>query len=143
MSTCSYCKEILNNTKKSFFMIAPMLIAVIGLVGLLQSVLTPEMIHSVFSGNAIYDMFIGTLVGGVSVGQPFVSYILGGELLKEGVSLYAVSAFILAWVTLGVVQLPLEWSLFGARFTLLRNLLAFVFAFVISFLTVITLELLR
>lgn len=142
MSTCKYCKEILKSTKKSFIMIAPMLLAVIGLVGLLQSVLTPEMIHSVFSGNSIYDMFLGTLVGGVSVGQPFVSYILGGELLKEGVSLYAVSAFILSWVTLGVVQLPLEWSLFGARFTVVRNLLAFVFSFLISFFTVVTLELL-
>jgi uncharacterized membrane protein YraQ (UPF0718 family) len=100
------------------------------------------MIHSVFNGNAIYDMFVGTVVGGISVGQPFVSYILGGELLKEGVSLYAVSAFILAWVTLGVVQLPLEWSLFGGRFTLVRNILAFLFAFVISFLTVMTLEVL-
>jgi len=141
MSTCTHCKEILNSTKRSFIMIAPMLLAVIGLVGLLQSVLTPEMIHSIFSGNAVYDMFVATLVGGVSVGQPFISYILGGELLQEGISLYAVSAFILAWVTLGVVQLPLEWSLFGARFTIVRNLLAFVFAFVISFLTVVTLEL--
>jgi uncharacterized membrane protein YraQ (UPF0718 family) len=135
-------KAILQQTKKSFFMIAPMLVAVIGLVGLLQSVLTPEMIHSVFSGNAVYDMFVGTVVGGVSVGQPFISYILGGELLKEGVSFYAVSAFILSWVTLGVVQLPLEWGLFGARFTLLRNTLAFIFAFVISFFTVLTMEVL-
>lgn len=140
MSTCKYCKEILLNTKKSFIMIAPMLVAVIGLVGLLQTILTPEMIHSAFSGNAVYDMFIGTVVGGVSVGQPFVSYILGGELLKEDVSLYAVSAFILSWVTLGVVQLPLELSLFGTRFTVVRNILAFVFAFVLSFLTVVTLE---
>jgi len=142
MFSYKHFKEVLNNTKRSFFMIAPMLIAVIGLVGLLQTVLTSEMIHSVFSGNAIYDMFVGTLVGGVSVGQPFVSYILGGELLKEGVSLYAVSAFILSWVTLGVVQLPLEWSLFGKHFTIIRNVLAFVFAFVVSFLTVMTLEVL-
>ncbi|WP_373072764.1 permease [Sulfurimonas sp.] len=143
MFSCLNCKEILTNTKKSFIMIAPMLIAVIGLVGLLQTILTPDMIHSVFNSNAIHDMFVGTIIGGVSVGQPFVSYILGGELLKEGVSLYAVSAFILAWVTLGVIQLPLEWSLFGGRFTVVRNLLAFIFTFIISFFTVITLEILR
>lgn len=134
-------KEAFLGTFKSLYTIAPMLLAVIGLVGLFQSVVTPEMLHSFFSGEIFQDTFIATLIGGVSVGQPFLSYIIGGELLKEGISLYAVSAFILAWVTLGVVQLPLEWSLFGTRFTLVRNLLAFVFAIVIAYATVVILEL--
>lgn len=134
-------KEVFLGTFKSLYTIAPMLLAVIGLVGLFQSVVTPEMLHSLFSGEILQDTFIATLIGGVSVGQPFLSYIIGGELLKEGISLYAVSAFILAWVTLGVVQLPLEWSLFGTRFTLVRNLLVFVFAIVIAYVTVVILEL--
>jgi len=133
-------KEAFLGTLKSLYTIAPMLLAVIGLVGLFQSVVTPEMLHTLFSGKILQDTFIATLIGGVSVGQPFLSYIIGGELLKEGISLYAVSAFILAWVTLGVVQLPLEWSLFGTRFTWVRNLLAFVFAIVIAYATVVILE---
>jgi len=134
-------KEAFLGTLKSLYTIAPMLLAVIGLVGLFQSVVTPEMLQSLFRGEILQDTFIATLIGSVSVGQPFLSYIIGGELLKEGISLYAVSAFILAWVTLGVVQLPLEWSLFGTRFTLVRNLLAFVFAIVIAYATVVILEL--
>ncbi len=126
---------------KTLYMIAPMLLAVMGLVGLFQTMVTEEMLHSLFSGTPLYDMFVGTLVGGVSVGQPFISYIIGGEFLKDGISLYAVTSFILAWVTLGVVQLPLEYSLFGWRFTFVRNMLAFVFAIVVSFFTVLTLEL--
>jgi uncharacterized membrane protein YraQ (UPF0718 family) len=84
---------------------------------------------------------VGVLSGGVSVGQPFLSYAIGGELLHDGVSLYAVTAFILSFVTLGVVQLPLEWALFGTRFTVLRNLLSLLFAFVIPIVTVYTLRL--
>lgn len=127
---------------KTLYMIAPMLVSIIGLVGLFQTTVTPEMMQSLFGGNTLYDMFIGTVIGGVSVGQPFISYIIGGEMLKEGISLYGVTSFILAWVTLGVVQLPLEYSLFGWRFTMLRNLLAFIFALVVSFCTVFTMEML-
>lgn len=120
----------------------PMLLALIGLVGLFQATFTSQVLYAIFNGGVLHDTLIGTLVGGVAVGQPFFSYIIGGELLKEGISLYAVTAFILAWVTLGVVQLPLEWSLFGTRFTILRNLLALLFSLLIAFATPATLEVL-
>ena len=130
-------KETSLNTLKSLGAVMPMLIAIIGLIGLFETVITPQMLHSLFSGSTLRDTLIGTLAGGVSVGQPFLSYIIGGELLQEGVSLYAVTAFILSFVTLGIVQLPLEFSLFGARFTIIRNLLSLLFALLISWATVV------
>jgi len=114
----------------------PMLLAVIALAGLFETLVTPEMIQSVFKGSVLSDTLIGTGVGAISVGQPFLSYAIGGELLDDGVSLYAVTAFILSFVTLGLIQLPLEWSLFGTRFTVLRNVLSFIFALLISIATV-------
>jgi uncharacterized membrane protein YraQ (UPF0718 family) len=130
--------KALANAFKMLYTIAPMLLGVIGLVGLFQTYITPEMLHAFFTGSPLYDTVIGTLTGGVSVGQPFLSYIIGGELLKEGISLYAVTAFIISFVTLGLVQLPLEYTLFGMRFTLVRNLLALVFAMLIAWATVPT-----
>lgn len=127
---------------KGFALNLPMLISVILLSGFFEVFITPEMLSSLFSGHAFYDTLIGTVSGGVSTGQPFVSYLIGGELLDNGMSYYAVTAFVLSWVTLGVVQLPYEYSLFGGRFTLIRNLLAFIFVFLISFATVQTLKLL-
>lgn len=132
-------KQALAGSFKSLYTILPMLLAVIGLVGLFQATVTPKMLHTVFNGSVLHDTLAGTLVGGVSVGQPFFSYIIGGELLKEGISLYAVTAFILAWVTLGIVQLPMEWALFGTRFSIVRNLLSLLFAVLIAFATVVTL----
>jgi len=132
-------KQAFAGSLKSLYTILPMLFAVIGLIGLFQAAVTPKMLHAVFNGTVLHDTFAGTLVGGVSVGQPFFSYIIGGELLKEGISLYAVTAFILAWVTLGIVQLPLEWTIFGGRFTIVRNLLSLLFALFIAFATVATL----
>ncbi len=131
-------KKALINAAKTLYTIFPMLLAVIGLVGLFETYITPEMLQSLFSGSPLYDTMVGTLVGGVSVGQPFLSYIIGGELLEEGISLYAVTAFILSFVTLGVVQLPFEYALFGLRFTLVRNLLSLLFALIIAWATVAT-----
>jgi uncharacterized membrane protein YraQ (UPF0718 family) len=131
------------NTFKTLGIVLPMLLSVIGLMGLFETLVTPEMIQSVFKGSVLNDTLIGTGIGAISVGQPFLSYAIGGELLDEGVSLYAVTAFILSFVTLGLIQLPLEWSLFGTRFTILRNILSFIFALLISIATVFILGLLQ
>ena len=134
--------KVLKKSSLSFFSMTPMLLGVIGLVGLFQSFVTPEMLTALFQGNPFLDTFLGTLTGGISAGHPMLSYVLGGELLEQGVSLYAVSAFILSWVTLGLIQLPAEYEAFGARFTLYRNILAFVFTLLIALLTAFTVQLL-
>ena len=135
----SKLKSAFNQTLKTLVMISPMLLAVIGLIGLFKTYITPEMLHTLFNGSVLHDMLMGVGLGGVSVGQPFLSYIIGGELLDEGASFYGVTAFILAFVTLGVVQLPLEFAIFGFRFALLRNLLSLLFAFLLSWAIAYTL----
>ncbi|MDA3946114.1 MAG: permease [Helicobacteraceae bacterium] len=142
MKQNSKIKQAFMKAVQSLYTIAPMLLATIGVVGLFQTFISPETLHALFSGSIWSDTFVGTLVGGVSVGQPVISYVIGGELLEEGISLYAITAFILAWVTLGVVQLPLEASIFGARFTLVRNVLTVVFAMLIAFAVGMTISLL-
>ncbi len=117
-----------------------MLMGVIGLVGLFQVLVSPKMLSSLFRGNVAGDTLIGTMAGAAASGNPVVSYLLGGELLKQGISLYAVSAFILSWVTLGFVHLPLEAEVLGFRLTLYRNILAFIFAMLIAALIPITLQ---
>ncbi len=119
----------------------PMIVGVMLLVGLFEIFVTKKMLLFVFTSNPIKDTLIGTLSGAVAVGQAIVSYIIGGELLKEGISMYAVSAFILAWVTLGFVQLPAESSVFGFKFTVYRNILSFVFTVIVAIATVFTLNL--
>ena len=121
----------------------PMVVGVVGLVGVFEVFITQKMLASLFTGDAVKDTVVGTLAGGVAVGNALVSYILGGELLEQGMSLYAVTAFILAWVTLGVVQLPLEAQMLGVRFTVIRNLLALLFTMLVAIATVRTLGLVK
>ncbi len=71
------------------------------------------------------------------MGHPLAGYLLGGELLANGVSLMAVTALIVSWVTVGLAQLPAEALLLGRRFAVWRNLFCFFSAIAISFLTLI------
>lgn len=130
-------KEALFKAIKGFISMFPMLLAIILLLGIFDIYITKEMLASVFVSNSFIDTIIGTFMGAVLTGNPMVSYILGGELTNAGVSLYAVTAFILSWVTLGVVQLPAEVEVFGLRFTFLRTLLTFLSTILVSFSTVI------
>ena len=89
----------------------------------------------IFTGNFLIDPIIGAIAGSIAFGIPITAYITGGELLKAGVSLLAVTAFILAWTTVGVAILPLEIKFLGKKFALWRNGVTFVLSIIIAILT--------
>jgi len=121
---------------RSLYNSLPVLIGVVLLISL-ASIIIPKSTYSiVFSGNYILDPIIGGITGSILAGNPITSYIIGGELLKQGISLIAVTSFLVAWVTVGIVQLPAESILLGKRFALLRNAISFIFAIIVAILTV-------
>ena len=89
--------------------------------------------------DQIIDTLIGALAGSIAGGNPVTSFIIGGELMSQGVSMLAITAFIVAWVTVGVIQLPAEALMLGKRFALLRNVISFITAVIIAILTVLIL----
>lgn len=126
-------------TLNSFKQSLPVIIGVLLLMGLAITAVPKEFYAAVFSGNNFLDPLLGALLGSVSGGNPITSYILGGEFLKQGVSLLAVTAFLLAWVTVGIIQLPAESLMLGKKFAIIRNGVSFLMAIVVAVLTVITL----
>lgn len=134
-------KKALVQTYNNFKQSIPILLGVLILIAMVTTAIPTESYKKIFSGNLLSDSFIGALIGSLAAGNPITSYVVGGELLAEGISLIAVTAFILAWVTVGIVQLPAEILMLGRRFAITRNLLAFISAIIISILTVITLRL--
>ena len=131
-------KEAFNKSLKGFLSMLPMLLAILLLLGIFDVYITKDIMLSFFISNNFVDTITGTLLGGVLTGNPMISYILGGELTDAGVSLYAVTAFILSWVTIGLVQLPAEVEIFGLRFTFYRTLFTFITTILVSLATVLT-----
>ncbi len=134
--------EALIKTAKSLWNSLPILLGVILLVSLTNTLLPKSVFSSLFKNNPILDPLIGSSLGSVLAGNPITSYIVSGELLKQGVSLVAVTSFIVAWVTVGIVQLPAESLLLGKKFAIVRNITSFIFSIVVAIITVAMVNLL-
>jgi hypothetical protein len=137
-----HLQGILYKTLRTFVNILPIIAGMLLLTSWVIMIMPDKVATGLFSGNGFIDTLLGAAIGSVAVGHPLVSYVLGGELRDAGVSLLAVTAFIVSWVTVGVVQLPAEILYFGKRFALCRNALSFFAATGVAFLTVFSLRLL-
>ena len=131
----------LRSSGRQFSALLPLLVGVVLLIGLLRAFISEDVVASILTGNTVVDTLIGALFGSIVAGNPINSYVLGGELLKYGVSLFAVTALIVAWVSVGVVQLPAEMGALGRRFALVRCVLSFAASIAIALATVIAFNL--
>lgn len=131
----------LKKTARTFVNLLPIIIGMLLLTSLAVIVFPEQISAGLFGGSDTLDALIGASVGSVAAGHPLASYLLGGELLKSGVSLIAVTALIVSWVTVGIVQLPAEILMLGTRFAIYRNVICFFSAVAIAFLSVYTLRL--
>lgn len=124
--------DALRRAARQFFSIFPILIAVILLVGIFQAFLPRRALLTLFSGNTFWDTVWGACTGSIVTGNPINSYVIGETLLNLGVSLSGVTALMLSWVSVGLVQLPAEISALGIRFAVVRNSAAFLIVIVAS-----------
>ena len=131
----------LRRSARQFSGILPVLIGVVMCIGLFNAFVSREVLASIFSGNAVLDTLWGACFGSILAGNPINSYVIGAALLDHGISLFAVTALILTWVTVGLVQLPAEIASLGLRFALLRNALCLILAVPVAILTVTLLNL--
>jgi uncharacterized membrane protein YraQ (UPF0718 family) len=118
----------------------PIIISALLLLSLFNNLVPRSFYVALFKRSLLLDSIMGSLVGSISAGHPMTSYILGGEFLRNGVGISAVTAFLVAWVTVGIVQLPVEIMILGRRFAIARNLSAFVFAVVVGIVTMLILR---
>ncbi|MEA2035958.1 MAG: hypothetical protein U9O94_00510 [Nanoarchaeota archaeon] len=135
-------REALVKSARAMYKSLPILLGVILLISLANTVIPKAVYASLFSGSLFLDSFVGGVIGSILAGNPITSYIIGGEFLKQGISLLAVTAFLVAWVTVGLVQLPAESMLLGKKFAIVRNITAFVFAIIVAVITTAVLSVL-
>ncbi len=129
-------RKSIKKSAKSLWNTIPVLAGVVLFVSLANAVIPKSSYSIIFTGNIISDSFIGGALGSILAGNPVTSYVLGGEFLNQGVSLIAVTAFLVSWVTVGFVQLPAESLLLGKKFSILRNLTSFIFSIIVAIITV-------
>lgn len=111
------------------------IVAIIFLIGLGLSFITPAVIADVLNGA---DLFTGTLiaaaVGSITLIPAFVAFPLVGTLIDGGAGLVPSVAFLTTLTMVGIKTLPLEAKEFGLKFALIRSGLSFLAAIFIAFL---------
>lgn len=112
------------------------------LISIITVIVPKSAYEHLFTGNCFLDSFIGSLLGSVLTGNPVTGYILGKGFLVNGVSLVAVTAFLVAWVTVGIIQFPAESLILGKKFAIFRNISAFFMSIFVAIITVIIINIL-
>ena len=100
----SACKESLQDrllksirtTAERFFKIVPLILGMLLLISLLRNLLSGQITVGLFGYHPLSDTLLGAAIGSAAFGHPLISYVLGGELLRGGVHLAAVTALIVA-----------------------------------------------
>ena len=121
-------------TWTSFSQMMFILFSLLLLISIGNALMSQDDLSSFFSGNFIIDALAGGVLGSFIGGNPANSYIIGGSLLNEGVEVAAVVAFMITWVTVGFLNIPLESKYFGLKFAILRNVINFVLAILMGIL---------
>ena len=108
--------------------ITPLLICAFIVAGMVQ-VLIPHELISKWVGieSGFRGILIGTLIGSLTPGGPFISLPIAAGLLRTGASIGTMVAFMTAWSLLAVHRLPLEIGIMGWQFTLIRLACVFLF----------------
>ena len=108
--------------------VIPILIFAFIIAGIIQ-VLVPTEIISRWVGteSGFRGILIGTVVGGLTPGGPYVTMPIAAGLLRAGAGIGTMVAFITAWSVLAFSRLPIEIGLLGWKFTLIRLACTFFF----------------
>jgi len=108
--------------------IVPLLIFAFIIAGMIQVLVPQEMISKwVGAESGFRGILIGTVVGALTPGGPFVSLPIAAGLLRAGASMGTMVAFMTGWSLLAFSRLPLEIGLLGWQFTLIRLACTFFF----------------
>lgn len=126
-------KMALKKGFKAFNGIFPQFLGLITAVGILISVLNPDVISSIIGESSGWTgVLLASIVGSVTLIPAFVAFPTASMLVENGAGYMQIAAFISTLMMVGVMTYPIEVKYLGKKVTLVRNLLSFLFAFFVA-----------
>jgi len=118
---------------KRFVNILPAFLTMIILVSIALFLIPDEVISNYLCGS---DKFIGvicaSLFGSITLMPGFIAFPLSGILLKKGVAYMVLAAFTTTLMMVGILTAPIEKEYFGVKVTVIRNVISFLIALIIT-----------
>ena len=106
----------------------PILIFAMIVAGMVQVLLPVEVISKwIGTESGLRGIMIGTVMGGITPGGPYVNLPIAAGLLRAGAGIGTMVAFLTGWSLWAITRLPLEIGIMGWKFTLIRLACTFFF----------------
>jgi len=120
---------------KSFGNILPQLLGIMLLVGILLSVFDAKVISKIIgSETGIIGVIISSIIGSITLIPGFIAFPTAAILLEQGAGYMQIGAFISSLMMVGIITAPVEIKYFGKKLTILRNVSAFIFSFLVAYI---------
>lgn len=127
-------KMAIKKAWKSFSKIFPALLGILILVGLLLAIFDAEFITKIIGEESGWlGVLLSAIVGAITLIPGFIAFPTASVLLDNGAGYMQIGAFISALMMVGIATAPMEAEYFGKRLTLIRNLMGFVFSFIVAY----------
>ena len=115
--------------------IIPLLIFAMILAGVIPRLIPQEMISSwVGAESGWRGILIGSAVGAIMPGGPYVSLPLAAGLLRAGAGIGTMVALLTSWSVIAITRLPMEIGIMGWKFALIRMACGFFFPPIAGFI---------
>ena len=129
----SKTKKALKKAWKSFENILPELLVIMLLIGVLLAVADHELISSLLGeSSGWFGVILASIIGAITLIPGFVAFPTAALLLKGGAGYMQIAAFVSTLMMVGIVTLPVEVKYFGKKISYARNVLAFMFSFIVA-----------
>ena len=118
---------------KAFENILPSFLSILLIIGMLLAVLSPEMISAIIGKESgVLGMAVASIVGSITLIPGFIAFPLASALLRSGAGFMQIAVFISTLMMVGIATIPIESKYFGKKATIVRNVLALAFSFVVA-----------
>jgi len=119
---------------KSLLKLAPTILSVILLIGIIYGLFSDKIALLFGNENSVNGFILIAVMGSIMHIPSLLAFPLASSFLAEGASISLVVAFITTLTMIGIVTIPLEIKTLGKKFAIYRNVFSFVIAIIIAVL---------
>jgi uncharacterized membrane protein YraQ (UPF0718 family) len=126
-------KMALKKAWKSFENIMPQFLTILAFLGMVLALLSPDVISHLLGQKAGWQgMIIASIIGSITLMPAFIAFPIAAMLLKNGAGLAQIAVFVSTLMMVGIVTLPMEMKYFGKKISIMRNIFAYLFSFMVA-----------
>ena len=118
---------------KILLKLLPQFLLLLTLISVFLGIVTPGSLANLLGQESgILGVAIAAFIGSIALIPGPIAYPMAGMLLKSGVSYTVLATFITTLMMVGILTFPVEKEYLGIRLAIMRNVLSFIGALLIS-----------